>query len=194
MEVIPLSCIRKRPRFSLRFILLVVAFSALIFAVFASRYHNVQARRDIIAGLGPHSCFSYCYQTTENGVVTYNNPPGPNWLRRLLGDDFFATLRMAELNGVVTDEVLGHVSKLNELQSLTICDHDGKITDSGLNHLTRLHKIEFLIIHSDVVTYRAVVPLTALPRLRRLIVFSEQISNEDGARLVKLNPVCEVIR
>ena len=78
-------------------------------------------------------------------------PPGPEWLRGLVGDEYFFTVTKLILLGPnFTDTSLLAVGKLTDVKSLSF--HDAEITDAGLLHLKRLTNLDTLVILNSSVT------------------------------------------
>jgi hypothetical protein len=105
-------------------------------------------------------------------------PPGPEWLRRLIGDEFFRTAAEVNLSSghvPVTPDVIEHVqvlpglellvlpkelatdssmaaiSGLTDLEALYI-DGPARITDAGVAHLANLDKLAVLRIEGASLT------------------------------------------
>ena len=78
-------------------------------------------------------------------------PPGPAWLRRVLGEDFFATVDGAFLEGSQgTDGDMENLKGLTQLRYLVLSDT--QVTDAGLEHLKRLPQLYILSLDSTQVT------------------------------------------
>ena len=68
-------------------------------------------------------------------------PPGPAWLRKLLGDDLFVNVTKVDLRGSqVSDAGLKHLKGLTQLQELNL--NDTKVSDAGLQHLKGLTQLQ----------------------------------------------------
>ena len=114
------------------------------------------------------------------------DPPGPAWLRRLIGDDYFRTVvgvghltqetipyaqNLPQLGGCVMldpgvqDEDLAQLAGLKNLQEIQ-CYSD-PITDEGLRHLQSLTGLENLRL-SNHITGVGLVHLCRLPKLRSI--------------------------
>jgi len=118
-------------------------------------------------------------------------PPGPAWLRNLLGQDFFATVvavglfppgpsdagfehlksltQLRELSLIgpcFTDASLEHLKGLTNLRSLDL--EETSVTDAGLEHLKALTRLESLSISLARVTGAGFEHLKGLRQLREL--------------------------
>ena len=76
-----------------------------------------------------------------------SEPPGPRWLRSLLGDDFFAGVVLAH---VTTDAGMEHLKALTQLQRLWLSYT--RVTDGGLEHLKGLTQLQWLSLWDARVT------------------------------------------
>ena len=101
-------------RFTLRLLLLLVAVLAI---PMAWKVNRVQNQRRVLATLTPFGAeVIWSYQ--HLGAVA---PLGPQWLRRLLGDDFFADVHHINIdNAGVTDDVVAEIAALSNLKSLYV--------------------------------------------------------------------------
>jgi hypothetical protein len=66
-----------------------------------------------------------------NNPISNSEPPGPRWLRKMLGDDFFSTVVVIHCANI-TDAGLENFKGLTQLQGLSL--EDSKITDAGLEN------------------------------------------------------------
>ena len=65
----------------------------------------------------------YDYQFDPSGkAIPLATPPGPNWLRKLLGDDLFVNVRQVVPNdSEVSDAGLENLGGLPQLEKLSLC-------------------------------------------------------------------------
>ena len=54
------------------------------------------------------------------GGVVYGAPRGPKWLRKFVGDDFFAEILQADFGPKTTDADLEHLEGLSQLRWLSL--------------------------------------------------------------------------
>ena len=94
--------------------------------------------------------------------------PAPNWLCRLLGDDFFAHVATVCLgcNKRFTDADMAYVESLPRLKRLTL--GNANVTDVGLQHLAVLTELEHLTLASSQVDDDGLEYLTGLTQLHIL--------------------------
>ena len=112
----------------------------------------------------------YDYQFEANGLPSAKEdekePPGPLWLRRLLGDDFFINVTKLDLTpNEIGDAELTHLNDLTDLQSLSL---GHTVTDAGLAHLQGLSQLHTLSLRTTQVTDTGLAYLNSLPQLQSL--------------------------
>ncbi len=134
--------------------------------------------------------------TAPNGVIvaiatgvptvtfSYGEPPGPSWLRNLLGLDFFTDVFYATVR---TDAELEHVGGLSELRVLT---HSSGfvplLTDAGVKHIGGLRRLHKLDLSETNVTDAGLVYLRDLSQLRDLSLRATRITDAGLAQLTEL--------
>jgi len=134
-------------------------------------------------------------------------PPGPAWLRSLLGDDFFANVVRVNLfdsrdtdaamthvkdltsltilflpRSQISDEGLSNVQGLSALRQLYL--EGTQVSDNGLKHLEKLTRLEVLFLEGTQVT--DLKHLAGLTRLETLFLDHTQINDSDLKHLEKL--------
>lgn len=189
---------RLRPKrswlqFRLRTLLLLVTLLAVWLGLQADRARR-QARA--VQALGNTALFVvFDYQMPDHGPWTeeqYDNadtqrqPPGPAWLRWLIGDDYFRTVvgarhlthetipyvrDLPQLGGFVNldpnvrDEDLLLLARATKLQGLNLSCNKSELTDAGLQNLRGLANLEQLWL-GDKMTGVGLTHLRELPNLR----------------------------
>lgn len=116
----------------------------------------------------------YCaYLYVSDDALSNNVPPGPLWLRRLLGDDFFLHVSTVECRSpelarrenvgpAIDDAGLIYLRYLPRLRTLYLAEC--RVTDAGLSHLRPLKGLESLDLRGTEVSEAAVAELRkALP-------------------------------
>ncbi len=122
-------------QYSLRSLLLLTLLVSLVMSCVAVRMQRARRQDEAveeIEKLGGQVQYDYEAQ----GV----NPPGPAWLRNLLGENFFATVVAVDLSlQQVTDAGLEHLKGLTQIQ--TLCLVQTMVTDEGVKKLQRLAEV-----------------------------------------------------
>lgn len=159
---------RLRLRFRLRTLLLVVIpISA--FGVWAGmKYRKSQLQRSGIQWVSEQNGhFVYDYQAPlEDGSFPVGaEPPGPDWMREWLGDDFFC-----DIHGVILD--------------------NRELTD--LSPLEQLEELQSLAIFIDILPEADLAPLSRLKKLKTLSLNYTEIDKSMLKELELALPECEV--
>jgi Leucine-rich repeat (LRR) protein len=158
-------------QYSIRSLLLLTTVLAVWLAVQVNRAHRQKLAVSTIMHAGGKIAYDHEMLTREHPQPT--EPPGPLWLRRILGDEYFLrpaavectdvdseiveqlgncpTLRYVTLSGgTIVDEDLSHIARLADLEQLRL--EDVAITDAGLKHLFSLKKLKTLALNHTNVT------------------------------------------
>jgi len=174
---------RRWYQFNLRTLLIGVLLVSLPLSWFACRVQEARKEREAVEALRDVGvAVVYDYQLSDGHVSVPDNlgnadmygigsndlaePPGPPWLRRLLGDNFFANaVYVILLRGTDTD--LAHVTAFTHLEALELCDSE--VTDSGIIQLVECPELRYLGIRHTKVTPGGVKKLQeALPNCQIL--------------------------
>jgi len=138
-----------------------------------------------------------CEYDADDRYMPQAEPPGPAWLRGLLGIDFFA-----DVVGVSTHRKL-HSSRADplgldyRLHESSFCESGltyapGFLDDDTLAHLQGLPKLRELSLLGTHVTDGGLKHLESLPNLRRLDLRDAQITPEGVARIRRALPDCQI--
>lgn len=139
-------------------------------------------------------------------------PPGPHWLRVLLGEDFFAEVTAIQLaDDRSNDQSLDVVSDLPGLTALAafgVTDHalerlkgrtaisalelDGFFTDAGVAKLDALTSLKVLSLSSPRLTDEGILSLRKLKSLRTLLIANDEVSQAAVAELHRALPECSM--
>ena len=137
-------------------------------------------------------------------------PPGPAWLRRIVGDDFFARITQVQFGGgsansdrdleclapltdleglvipltPISDAGLRYLARFRQLRCLYLVGT--RITDEGASYLRDLRRLEYLTLTCPNVTDAGLCALPNLGDLQYLDLTGTQITDETLARLTKL--------
>jgi len=120
-------------------------------------------------------------------------PPGPAWLRSLLGVDFFAQVDCVILTGdQVTNAELEHLKALNRLRIVWITD--AAVTEAGLGHLAGLPQLRALVLNETAVTDSWLEHLAGLSQLDELDLIDTKVTDAGVAKLQQALPNCTIHR
>jgi hypothetical protein len=176
---------RRLWRFSLRTLLAVVTLVALVLGVWVSR---AERQRQAVAAIqAAGGIVRYDYQAGEAPAV-YGERPGPDWLCRLLGVDYFADVTLVGLYPSATDETVAHLSGLTSLTCLYL--DDTQVGDAGLAHLSGLTNLRVLWLHNTGVGDASLICLSGMSNLQELSLPGTQVSDAGLAHLSRALPHC----
>ena len=144
-------------QFSLRSLCVMMALACVGMSWVGVKVQRARRQREIveeIEGLG--GVVAYDYEFSDA-------PPGPEWLRKRLGNDCFATVVFVSLcNTQVTDAHLEHIKGLSELQTLWLSNT--QISNRGIKPLKELTQLEELFLDDTQVSDEGINELNeALP-------------------------------
>ncbi len=152
----------------------------------------------------------YDFQRGDGGFEPFAEPPGPAWLRNLLGDDFFTTVVLVEVHSNVPikqldalpyvqiayllgphvgDDDIRHLSGLTRIEILTL-GVDSQVTDDGLDVIGGLTQLRLLDLSNTMVTDAGLEKLRGLRNLKRLMLPPMRVSPDAIAKLKKALPGC----
>jgi hypothetical protein len=129
-------------QFSLRTLMLMMLLVGVGMTWLVALKHQAERQRIAVETIlkdGGFVTYDYQEHTLPSGVTTYSDnatPPGPLWLRKPLGDDFFVNVIGAR---IVTQAGLDQLARLPRLQRLEIST--AVITDSSLDQLNELPRL-----------------------------------------------------
>jgi hypothetical protein len=138
-------------QFRLRTLLLLVVVVAVPCGWFKWKWDRKQAERRAVAEITKAGLLSF-YDWQTNAKQPNPQPPGAAFLRKLLGDDFFANLvRVQSYDVQINDTVLVWLESLPDVESLFL-PAQMKLTDAGLENLSGLSRLRYLDLNNTKVT------------------------------------------
>lgn len=121
----------------------------------------------------------YLHQDTKSVA------PGPEWLREIIGDEyFFRVNRVTFIFEKADDTALAVIGKLTDLKGLAIAE--AQITSAGLKHLARLTDLESLELQDTLVTSDDLVNLKGLTYLKSLQLNNTKVTDDSIEHLKEL--------
>jgi hypothetical protein len=166
--------LRRRFQYGLRSLMLLVVAVAVECSWVSVRMERARKQKEAVEAirrLGGTTEYSYQRAATPDAA-----PPGPSWLRRFLGDDFFADVAVVSLDHTkVTDGGLESIGALPHLQQLYL--YDTRITDAGVERIKRLTQLRRLWLGNTQVTDVGLKHLTGLTKLIELSLLRARITD-----------------
>ena len=167
----------RRFQFSLRSMMLFVAVVAVVCSWFTVKMQQAGRQREVVLAVGRREgLVFYDYESDANGnsLPVTTEPPGPSWLRNLLGVDFLSDVRHIEC-WQATDAGLVLLEGLTSLQILRLLGT--QVTNAGLVRLKELTGLEHLWLESTQVTDAGLVHLKGLTNLEELLLDNTQVTD-----------------
>jgi hypothetical protein len=133
----------------------------------------------IIEG-GGHVAYEFDYthpgHWTRIAAQNKGELPGPDWLCRLIGLDYFDHVVYVDWPNA-TDEGLAPVGQLTMLEYLNV--GGTQITDEGLAHLAGLNKLQLLDLNRTWISDAGLVHLRDMTQLKALNLYGTQTRAEN---------------
>ncbi len=138
-----------------------------------------------ILALGGQVRYDYepgIFEMMTNPGAKTKEPPGPRWLRELIGDDYFQAVTEVHLRGrKVTDSDLRWISSLPNITTLLVMRTS--ISDASLSRIGELSQLKNLILRDNKITDQGLSQLYRLCHLEQLNVINTLVTSEGVTRL-----------
>jgi hypothetical protein len=157
---------RVRFQYSVRLLLVLVVVVALPCSWLAVEMKKASGQQAAVEAIKATSgSVTYDFEPDPFGKrITAATPRTPQWLRELLGDDFFHCVFGVRLG---TDDAFEQAGTLHDLRSIHVfCS--GRVTDASLVHLQGLPQLRTLHFGANNVTDAGLASLSGLASLERL--------------------------
>jgi len=208
-------------QFSICSLLVLVVVVAIPYSWLAVEMQRASEQRKAVEGIERlGECVAYGYKFDRHGgqwPLLSEELPGSLWLRRLLGDDFFAdVVGVSAHESEVNDAILEHLRVLPRLREVCLqsCQVSEKgvefvgdlanlrellldgsnVSDEGLEHIAGLIQLDTLQLADTHVTDSGLEHLTRLAQLQFLDLSGTQVTNEGVKKLQQALPNCEIMR
>jgi hypothetical protein len=167
---------RVRLRYSLRALLILLTLVAIWMGYWSVSAAKQKAGTAAIREMGGSVLYNY---QVRNGMTMNGVPPGPDWLRRLLGRDWFDTVVFVEFYskpGNATDEQLAAaLSKLPRVFALHL--HRPQVGETTLKTVSGMRQLEVLGLVGPNITDDSLQYIYPLRNLRQLNLRGTNISD-----------------
>jgi hypothetical protein len=179
-------------RFGLRTILIAVTLFCIWLGITANRANRQRRAVATIRKAGGEVW--YDYECDDNGKLIPNasSPPGPNWLRNLIGIDYFATvvdIRIPNEKGA-NDDSFAAVAELSQLRRLGV---EGKgVTDSMMAETRSLTQLHSLLVTNSSVTEGGWASLEHFSSLNNLVLKGPNVTDSTLLRIRDLTSLTEL--
>jgi hypothetical protein len=167
-----------RLRFSLRTLLIITVLVAIPSAWLGKHWLRTRVQRPMVAKIKANGGqVYYDYQSDRKNFDSSKTPPGWAPLRAMLGDDFFATVKVAIYGNNFPPQIIDiEFEQLSDLEQIYI--NAKKVPETTIAKLASLKKLNSLVL-ADY-NYRPEVfrKLADCPSLTHLTVFSGSLTSE----------------
>ena len=185
---------RRWLQFSLRSLLIFTTICAMACGWLAKRIEMKRKEREAFCHFAPGVAYDYQIDSSSERKIDRNaEPPGPKWLRQVLGDNFFGKVVRVDIQGghkigqQITDADMKFLADLPDLESVDFWHQP--VTDKGVAYIATLPQLRTLLLDGTGITDVGVERLKELTELQTLGLSSTQISD---AGLVSLKGLTEL--
>ena len=196
-------CFHWRFQFSLRSLLVATVAVAIPCSWMAVEMKRAREQREAVEAIrkvGRSVSYDHQYNLPmSNPYATYISgakPPGPGWLRNILGDDFFATVISVnpsidiDNNLLFSDVNLECLEAFPQLRWLFV--FGTQVTDAGLERLKGLPQLQRLDLGKTKITDRGLECLEGLTQLRQLELACTNVTDAGLEHLKGLSQLQEL--
>jgi hypothetical protein len=170
-------------QFSLRSLLIFTLICAVACAWLGRKIEQKRREREAVEAI-VRDGFSVMYdsQLDPRGTPYSNDrPPGPDWLRKVLGDNFFSEAKRVFVFGdrrgtnTATDAGLARLGELPHLEWVSL--DSTNVSDSGLVHVEALTELQTLDLGNTAITDAGLEHLKKLTQLSSLYLTGTKITD-----------------
>lgn len=178
----PADATKVKPRrwiqFSVRTVVLVTMLLGIGLGLVTNRARRQREAVRAIEGVG--GSFFYDYQKASAKRPNVFQPkapaPGPEWLRRLIGPEYFHDVVMVNLREkAITDEHLKELRKLPKLENLNLIHT--QITSKGSVHLAELRNLKYLALSNTQFDDSGLERLAHLDKMYALLLDGTNVTD-----------------
>lgn len=183
-DALNMQTFRRLSRFSVRTLLLLVLVTAILLGRWRSQ---AERQRKAVKLISESGSFVYYHEFPHQRVGTADysaEPPGPDWLRNIVGDEYFQTVRMVFF--APTDKAMKQITtSLPDLRKAWIDAY--QLTDEGLKQLSKVKSLEEVTIsNGHNLSNNSMSTLSGLPNIRSLYIVNTPIDHRSVEHLAKL--------
>ncbi|HJT35201.1 MAG TPA: hypothetical protein VJ783_24465 [Pirellulales bacterium] len=174
--------LRRMLQFSLRTFLVLLTAGCIWLGLKTEKVRRQRYLVRMVNNLGGELAYDYQYQWGPVQLGTPPTPPGPKLLRSVLGDDYFADLVSVQVKNVAEQDI-ARIAKQKSLRHLSVSSGVG---DESLESISRLRHLERLELYGGRFTGAGFDRLSALPKLRALVIGNMGLSEESARSIGRL--------
>ncbi len=174
-------------QFSVRTLVVAMVLVGVGLGIVANRARRQREAVSAISRVGGTVYYDYqkANEKRPNAFDPRKLPPGPEWLRRIIGPEFFQDVVMVNLKGkLVNDELFIELRKLRNLENLNLSDTT--ITDSQMAHLAHFHNLQYVALWNTDISDEGLAHLAHLHKMYALILDGTKVTDEGLKHLEEL--------
>jgi hypothetical protein len=165
-----LAFLVRRPRwhqFSLRSLLIFTVIVAVASAWLRSEVESKRQEREAVAAIvqaGGTVDYDYQWDYRQSGQPGQSvKPPGPGWLRGLLGENFFARVRSVSFDRMPGADVNAVAPNLDRIAGVRyLYFNNSNLADDGLAHVKGMSRLEVLYLDGTKISDAGLANLQGL--------------------------------
>jgi hypothetical protein len=167
-------------QFSLRSLLIFTLICAIPCAWLGRKVEQKRKERETVKAIFKlgGEVFYDCQFDPSGYTIPTPHLPGPEWLRQLLGEDFFADVEVVSVTITPDAEAaLVNVSGLTQLKKLWLWGRGATVSDAWVVNLKALAQLKELTLGNMKVTDAGLESLKDLTQLQRLVLAETKITD-----------------
>ena len=183
-------------RYSLRTLMLLVTVFCIWMGIVTKRARDQKYAVEAIRELGgvvfyEHQTIPFVFVGIGRSPPGFNIvEPGPKWLRRFIGDEYFFTVSGVNLGELKIDDAsLAEIKRLTNVKTLDL--RNTQVTDIGLKHLKGWTDLTSLNLRDTNITDAGLEHLKGLAKLLELQL-NNKVSDESVKKLQQALPNCKI--
>jgi hypothetical protein len=183
-----------RLRFSLRTAILAVTLACVWLGITSYRANR---QRRAVTAMVPDGTVCYDFQVDENGSdalprgAPRPQPPGPTWLRELIGLDYFARVVGVDFYVKIRgDGSIAALANLPQLPTLTL--HGPGVTGSVVARVSNAHQLHHLCRYDNSIAVESSNCLDQFIHLRALSLGGSNVTDATIEHVARLDELVEL--
>lgn len=174
--------------FSLKSVVILATLFCIWLGSIASYAHRQARAHARLKSLGGNFAYDYEFTPTLAKLRIADERLSPDWLRKLIGEDFFRSVVIVELTSEcdATDDDLKALQAFPDVWEIRLPGLK-RVTDEGLQYLAGLHNLRNLNLRSINIEGHGLRYLSSLSKLEKLSIDEIPLIDEDLEHLESLN-------
>jgi hypothetical protein len=158
--------------------------------------HRTKIQRDAVRGISAAGGVRYNWQYVSGKYDPKASPPGPKWLRDIVGPDLLDTVVVVLLRSEDADDrVMSHVIALPDVERFHLSGQQSSpsLTAAGMARIGQLPRLQRILVQGKTDPSAFVPYLMDKPQLQSIWLQVAAVSDGDLARLAGLTRLEELL-